>query len=601
VPDLDEALALVDRVSASNVVLGSVTSAAGRLVVSVRLYDAGGALRNSFRSAVSTDSLGAAVNRLALDLVSEVWERDSLPSVPVVEALATENIDALKAYLDAKSLSHRGRFSEAEAAVERAVSLDSTFALAYLEQFSIRSSVLFQNAQPFTGLRELIERAMDYRHRLSERNRLRVEANRALDDTDGLGAATLFGRILEMDPLDFDALSGLAYTYLLHGWQLDKGITDVTAAYERIAIADSTEASTFATLARIAAWEGDDDRLDQIVPRLAGGDTTSAYVTGTLGAIRTLRATGPFQDSILRTLANQPIPVVTTVLRDLRSTQPDVAERFLDELMVDSMPVMHQRVGMGARTQLWFGEGRVTANDSLVRTGWLDRIRPSVNGYFVATLLAGVGDSSATARAVSELEFYAPVDSLEELLDSRWVWGTGWAVASYYATVGDTAEARVWQRALAALPQGDTPWDWTASLTADIEARLAVRRGDLATAEREARRAFDLWTVHSHNVLETHPEPAMRFHLAEILQTLRRTDEAASLYRSFVPPYNWAGFYTARSALELGSIAEASGDLTEAALRYSQAAALWRRGGAEVTTWRRRAEDGLQRVLTRIG
>jgi tetratricopeptide (TPR) repeat protein len=454
VPDLDEALALVGRVSASNVVLGSVTAAAGRLVVSARLYDAGGALRNTFRSAVSTDSLAAAVNRLALDLVSQVWERDSLPSVPVVEALATDNIDALKAYLEAKSLSHRGRFTEAEEAVERAVSLDSTFALAYLEQFSIRSWVLFQNAQPFTGLRELIERAMEYRHRLSERNRLRVEANRALDDTDGLEAATLFGRILEMDPLDFDALSGLAYTYLVHGWQLDKGITEVTAAYERLAVADSTEASTFATLARIAAWAGDDDRLDGIVSKLAAGDTTSSYVTGTLGAIRALRAIGPQQDSILRALANQPIPVVTTVLRDLRSTRPDVAERFLEELMVDSMPVLHQRVGLGGRTQLWFGEGRIADNDSLRRAGLLDRIGPTVNGYFIVTLLAGVGDSNAARRGVGELESYAPLDSLEELLDSRWVWGAGWAVASYHATAGDTAKAQVWQGALAALPQG---------------------------------------------------------------------------------------------------------------------------------------------------
>ncbi len=428
-----------------------------------------------------------------------------------------------------------------------------------------------------------------------------MEANRALDDTDGLEAATLFGRILEMDPLDFDALSGLAYTYLVYGWQLDKGITEVTAAYERLAVADSTEASTFATLARIAEWAGDDDRLDQIVPKLAAGDTTSSYVTGTLGAIRALRAIGPQQDSILRALANQPIPVVTTVLRDLRSTRPDVAERFLEELMVDSMPVLHQRVGLGGRTQLWFGEGRVADNDSLRKAGLLDRIGPTVSGYFVATLLAGVGDSNAARRGVGELETYAPLDSLEELLDSRWVWGAGWAVASYHATAGDTAKAQVWQGALAALPQGDTPWDWTASLAADIEARLAVRRGDLATAEREARRAFELWTIHSHNVLESHPEPAMRFHLGEILQARRKTDEAARFYRSFVPPYNWAGFYTARSALELGGMAEASGDLTEAALRYGQAAALWRRGGAEVAAWRRRAEDSLQRVLVRIG
>ena len=99
----------------------------------------------------------------------------------------------------------------------------------------------------------------------------------------------------------------------------------------------------------------------------------------------------------------QPIPVVMTVLRNLRTVQPSLAERFFDELMVDSMPVLHQRTGFGARTQLWLGEGRVTANDSLVSAGLLDAIRPTVNTLFVTSLLAGVGDSVATARAVAEL------------------------------------------------------------------------------------------------------------------------------------------------------------------------------------------------------
>jgi tetratricopeptide (TPR) repeat protein len=174
-------------------------------------------------------------------------------------------------------------------------------------------------------------------------------------------------------------------------------------------------------------------------------------------------------------------------------------------------------------------------------------------------------------------------------------------VAGYHATFGDTTRARIWQRALAAIPQGDTPWDWTGSLAADIEARVAVRRGDLEMAEREARRAFDLWTIHSNNVGEAHPEPGMRFHLAEVLRARGKNTEAERLYRSFGPPHNWAAFYTARSSLTLGDFAERRGDLAEAALRYGYALALWERGDEAVREWRRLAQEALQRVLARIG
>ncbi len=602
VPELDEALSFADRLGASTVVLGSVTAAGGRVVVSARLYDRDGRLQTIVRSAVPAESLGAAVNRLALDVVSAVWERDSLPTVPVIEALATDNIEAMKAYLEARSLSYRGRHAEAQQVINRAVELDTTFALAYLEQFRIRSWVLFQNAQPYVGLREIIDRAMQYRERLSPRNRLMVEANRALDDTDGATAASLLGRVLEIDSVDLDALQGLAFTQLSYGWQIDKDVVDLVTAYRRVLAVDSLDPLANASLARLAVWRGDNELLDESLTRMAAVDTTSPYSAGILGAARVIRTSGEVRDSILRSLAVQPIPVVTTALRDLRTARPDLAERFLAELLTDTMPVFHQRVGLGARTQLWFGEGRVVANDSVVRAGALESIRPVVNRFFVTALLAGVGDSMSAARAVRELVAFSPVDSLEAILNSRrGVWESAWAVAAYHATFGDTTTAHRWRQSLTALPQGNTPWDWTGSLAADLDARLAARGGDLANAERFARKAFDLWTIHSSNILESHPEPAIRFHLAEVLRARGKPREAVAFYRSLAPPHNWVGFYTARASFELGVIAEGEGDLREAAYRYGTALGLWDLGGPGVAEWRRRAREGLQRVVEEIG
>jgi tetratricopeptide (TPR) repeat protein len=602
VPELEEARAVAADLAASSFVLGTVTAAGGRLVTSARLYDRLGQLRATLRAAAPAESLAAIVNRLALDLVSEVWERDSLPTVPVIEGLATEDLDAMKAYLEAKSLGYRGRWMEAEQAIERAVRRDTTFALAFLEQFHIRSWLQFLHAQPYTGLQPIIERAMRYRDRLSPRNRLLVEAHHALEQADGRAAATRFGQVLEIDSLDVDASRGLAYTLLVHGWQLGRDHHDVLRAYQRVLEADSLDPAANATLARLAMWSGDDRILTESLERLRAGDTTAAYTAGTLASARALRAPAGGRRSVMRAIATQPLPVVTTALRDLRTVRPELAELLVAELLADSLPPLHQRVGLGARTQLWFAEGRVVANDSLVRSGRLDALRPIVNRYFVAASLAGVGDSAAAVRAVRELGAYAPRERLAQALSTRPDAGeAAWAVAAYHATFGDTAEARRWQERLAALPRGDAPWDWPASLAADVEARLAARGGDLAGAEAAARTAYDRWAVHSSDVLESDPEPAIRFHLAAILQAQRKPTEAIRLYRSLAPPHTWAGFYTARAAFELGVIAESRGNYREAALRYGAALALWERGEAEVADWRDRAAEGLRRALDRSG
>ncbi len=261
--------------------------------------------------------------------------------------------------------------------------------------------------------------------------------------------------------------------------------------------------------------------------------------------------------------------------------------------------MLHQRIGRGALTQLWFAQGRIRAADSVTRAGAVDRIRPVVNRYFVSALLAGVGDPVAAKRAVAELAAFAPADSLEAYVDEKpQVWAAAWAVAAYHAAFGDSAEARAWQAAIAALSPGDTPWDWRGALVADIEARLAVRRGDLAAAEGQAQRAYDLWIIHPASfVLEADPEPAMRFHLAEVLHSVGSVEHAERLYRSLSPPHTWLGFYTARASFELGQIDEARGNRDEAARHYLRALRLWEHGEPHVVgSWLAKVQEGLRRL-----
>jgi tetratricopeptide (TPR) repeat protein len=602
IPDLEQAKELAHRVSAPAWLLGSVTAVGGQLDINARLYDDAGLLKATLTSAAPAESLSDAVNRLAIDVVTELWQRDTLPTVPVIENLATESMDALRAYLEAKRLKRLGRFEEAEASLQHAVTLDSTFALAQMELFEVRSMVLFLNAQPFVGLTEIIDRAMRYRDKLTPRNRLRVEAAKAMDETDGLLAATLYERILAIDSLDVDALHGLAFAYLRDGWQMGKGTDAITAAYDRVVRVDPTSVPARLNRAWLALPFNDWDVVDRELAQLRPLDTLTVLARGRLGAYQALRSSPSERDTILRRLASEPVPVVLTVLRDLRATRPALAERYMEELITDSMPVAHQRVGVGARAQLWLAEGRPSSVDSLIQTGELrEEIRSVLNRFVIASALAGVGEANVTARAAAELEAFAPAESLAAYLDTKSeVWATGWAVGAFHATLGDTTAARIWQRALAALPRGDTPWDWTASLAADIEARLAVRRGDADAAKRAAQRAYDAWLIHSGYVGEADPEPAMRFHLAEILRATGDIERAAALHRSLVPPHTWIGFYTARAAFEVGEIARSRGDRVEAARYYRIAEQLWELGEPDVVgVWLERVRDAQRQLGVR--
>jgi hypothetical protein len=220
----------------------------------------------------------------------------------------------------------------------------------------------------------------------------------------------------------------------------------------------------------------------------------------------------------------------------------------------------------------------------------------TVAGAILSTSLVGIGDSSVTPIALEVVETHVTPDSAVAQYNRRPVFWFGWAQAAHHAMYGDTARARQWQRLFAAYPPSDGLPTYREALAADIEARLAARAGQLESARRHATNAFRLWRDHDSNELEYHPAPAMRFHLAQLLQAAGQSDSAAAMYRSLAPPGTWMGSLGTRAELELGRIAEEGGDREEAAFYYSLALRMWERGGPGVERWRAEAAAGLQRT-----
>src|SRR5262249_24780226 len=114
-----------------------------------------------------------------------------------------------------------------------------------------------------------------------------------------------------------------------------------------------------------------------------------------------------------------------------------------------------------------------------------------VDRDIVGAMIAGAGHEERARRAVQKLEIGMPRDSARADLATRAVGLDGWMIGAYNAMYGDTLLVKRWADALGSLPPGGSPREYGAALQADVQARLASRRGDLTTALTLARRAFD--------------------------------------------------------------------------------------------------------------
>ncbi len=597
--DPAEALQLARGARAEQFVLGSLAADSRTLNLTARIYRAGIAdPLHAIALDGPIDSVAALVQQLAVEIIGQIWPRDSVPTVPQLDRYTTRSADALKAYLHAKEAMRRGQVDEAEAAIDTALALDSTFALALVDAISIKSWAQYMRGEPFE-LMGLAERANLYADSLSERNRLRAVAALASVRTDGAAAAEAASRILEIDSTDFDAWNSLTYYHMAYGWQYGADERDALRASSKALQLDSSHVPALASRVELELAAGPPEAVESLVDRLRRTDTASVLARHTLLGLEALAAEDTrFAESADRIAAGS-MQEWIAVLRRLRSYRPERAEVLLQKRLEDAGPGVPRESAKAEQARLLIAEGSVQRIDSMLRTGtYADSgVALAVRALLITATLAGVGNEDAAAHAARELASGLPPDSALALFQRRPVWWIGWLIGAYHATLGDTAVTRRWQAALGTLPGGGTSNDYRAALQSDMEARIAARRGDYDAALALAERAHNQWTIHTNNVPENHPETAMRFHLGMLLRATNRPDSAHAILRSLVLPTAWMGFQTARAAIALAELAEDRRDFEAAAKYYATALSLWERGDPEIEGWRTQARDGLARAL----
>ena len=570
--------------AAGQFVLGGLTQLDDSLQVTASLYD----VTKPGRPIAQASSIGArtdvlqTLQRLAAELLVG---RSDAPAQRLahVAAVTTTSLPALKEYITGESEMRVWNFGEALDAFQRAVALDTTFALGYY-----RLSI----AADWMGRGDLVAgaatQAARHADRLSERDRQLVEALLAWRRHDSDEAERRYREILLHYPDDMETWYQLGEVYFHDNPARGRSFAEARMPFERALALDPNGKEIMVHLMRIAAWEERWDSVGAIVRRMdpagtdphlrpyrmvASGDT--AGLTRALESLRAVDAASVF---------------ISGVRFALYTHRLDVAERLFELLTDRRRPpgeraAGHQALGFVAAARGRWREARTrldSARALRAHYGLAEWSRLALVPF--APLppheLAALRDTVLRWRSV-------PVDTarraLWELSPEEYAVGLTARAGLISARLNDAAGVRSAARALDEMTWPRTPGldEWRAELGALLRAEALRLGGRSAAALAEA--------PHGGVPDERDMRDDERYMVAELASAAGQLAEAMQLFGSFeqsgVQSLPWA----APGHFERGELFERAGKAREAALEYERVVELWRNCDVELEPLRNEA------------
>ncbi len=254
---------VAESLAAGRFVLGSIVEAGGRLTIRASLYD-----RSRTTKAVGEASAEAraedvfeAVDELAAQLLAG-FGTGPAARVRRIAAVSTSSLPALKAYLDGERAYRLGQYQSAVGSLQRAVSIDTAYALAYY-----RLSVVAEYSTLAELAQEAAEKAFGHAGRLSDRDRRMLEAFRAWRRGAHSEAQRLYRSLVGSYPDEVEAWFELGETLFhsnpFHGYSF----TEAWEPFGRVLYFDPDNTAAMYHMARIAAFEGRFAAMDSLILR----------------------------------------------------------------------------------------------------------------------------------------------------------------------------------------------------------------------------------------------------------------------------------------------------------------------------------------------
>ncbi len=367
---LERAIDLARDLGAGSVVLGSAVGAGGQVRLTADLYSVAGERLGRARVDGPVDSVLPLVDRLSLALLRDVWRsREPIPAVRLASQ-TTDSLDALRAYLQGEQFYRRLAFDSAELAYDRAVEVDSTFALAHF-----RRALAYGWTEGYGNAtsREATAAGTRFARKLPPRERRLLAAYR-LFERGKRASVDSVRQFLKQYPEDLDGWyvlgEALYHTREFTGVSPDS----ISSAFDRVVQGDSGLVPALLHPAEVALVTRDSARFDRYFPVIARSApdqgkvlrTYAAVVWGPLPADRAVRSLRGLEGNNLMTALLATYP-------DETATSDTVLGRFRWALrLLPSSPEMRIQAlkGMG---RTYVGLGRLEAaravSDTLVALG----------------------------------------------------------------------------------------------------------------------------------------------------------------------------------------------------------------------------------------
>jgi tetratricopeptide (TPR) repeat protein len=261
--DPRQAQELALRLGAGSYVLGNVVETGGRLRISARLHSAE---QEEGRAQVLVDGASTNLFQLVDGLTAQfIAQQNGGPAEALsrLAALTTDSLAALKAYLEAERHYRAWRHDSAVAALERAIRIDSSFALAHY-----RMATEMEGTRRTAEAREALNRALRHGDRLSARDRQVLEAFAAFLQGRLSEAERLYREIVTRRPDDLEATFQLGTLIHGRGPALGRSWLDARELLERVRSMDPEHQGAMVYLSSLAARERRLEQLDSLTDRI---------------------------------------------------------------------------------------------------------------------------------------------------------------------------------------------------------------------------------------------------------------------------------------------------------------------------------------------
>jgi serine/threonine-protein kinase len=261
---VDEAMAreVVEREGLKAYVAGEIAPVGSGYLVSARLLTPAGEILTAQQASAADDAgIIAAVDALSAKLRERVGE--SLKTIRrsgPLDRVTTGSLEALRLYAQGLAAENAGDDARAVGLFERAIGLDSGFAMAYRKV----GTILGNNFDQRERATAMLTRAYEFRDRLSDRERAYAEGmyfSRVVGDPDRTIAA--YRTLLELYPDDYIALNNLGVGYYVVG-----DLQRASEAYRVAVEADSSRVLAYGNLAETQSSTGQYAAAESTLARL---------------------------------------------------------------------------------------------------------------------------------------------------------------------------------------------------------------------------------------------------------------------------------------------------------------------------------------------